>query len=264
MSALQGLQNDFQDYVLGRGGAAPAIVAAVRGQFGPPAEARLAIYHRAYRSRMREALETAYERTWSYLGDAMFAELADSYLQAHPSTFRNLRWFGGAFAAHLAQELPEHPYIAELARFEWALGLAFDAADAAPLGAAELAGVAGADWAGLRFVLHPSAQLLAQRWNSVALWQALGAQGEPPEAAECAAHWLVWRHAGQPHFRSLDALEADALRRVGRGAGFGAVCAAAEGGEGADVMARLAACLRAWLEQGVLTWPRRIDGGAVP
>src|SRR5476649_2318429 len=138
MSALDTLQGDFQNYVLGVAGERPAILGAVREQYGLKADARLAIYYNAYRIRLREALSESYDKTWSYVGDEMFAELADSYIAAHPSRHANLRWFGGGFSAHLALALADHPYIAELAAFEWTLGLAFDAADAAPLDIADL------------------------------------------------------------------------------------------------------------------------------
>ncbi len=255
MSALLALQRDFQDYVLGQGGVDPALGGAVRQQFGLPAERRLAIYYNAYRARLREALAESFDKTWSYLGDDMFAELAASYLQAHPSQSGNLRWFGARFPEHAAQELPDYPFIAELARFEWALGLAFDAVDAAAIGAADLRELAPDAWAGTLFGLHPSVQLLPMQWNSVAMWQALGQQHTPPEpergAADTAAVWLVWRTAGQPHFRSLDALEADALGAVGRGVSFAAICEQA----GADAAPALAGLLQTWLAQGVLGAP---------
>lgn len=256
MSALQQMQSDFQRYVLGAGEVGAGLAAAVREQAGLPARARLAIYHNAYRARLREALSAAFEHTWGYVGDAMFAELADNYAHAHPSPFRNLRWFGGDFAAHAARAMPDYPFVAELAGFEWSLGLAFDAADAAPLRAADLAALAPRDWGAMAFALHPSAQLLALRWNTVALWQALAAQRTPPEAEEAAAPacWLVWRSDNQPHFRSLDALEAQALRGIGQGATFGAVCQAAAAGD-ADATPRLAGYLQAWLAQGVLALP---------
>jgi hypothetical protein len=261
MSALQRLQGEFQRYVLGSGEVGAELAAAVfeqAGQFGLAPQARLAIYHNAYRSRMRAALSEAYGQTWSYLGDDMFAELADSYLQAHPSQCRNLRWFGGDFAAHAALTLPDYPFVAELADFEWSLGRAFDAADALPLCAADLAALAPREWGRQRFGLHPSVRFLEQRWNAVALWQALVAQREPPEAEESATPlcWLVWRGDKQPHFRSLEPLEASALREIGGGATFGAVCAAArDGADGVDVTPRLAGYLHGWLAQGVLTPP---------
>ncbi|HEU4845739.1 MAG TPA: DNA-binding domain-containing protein [Burkholderiaceae bacterium] len=266
MNGLAAIQCAFQDYVLGQGGAQPAIAHAVRSQHGLGAQQRLAIYYNAYRIRMREALCEAYDQTWSYLGDELFAQLADSYLAAHPSQRPNLRWYGDRFADHVAQALPAYPWVAELARFEWTLGLAFDAADAEPLTAADLAPLAPQAWAGLALDWHPSVRLLPLRWNAVALWQALGAQQTPPDATPSAVPvtWLVWRRGEQPHFRSLAGGEAGALAHIGGGATFGAVCGQAgahgcDGGSEAAVPV-LAGYLQQWLAQGVLT--RRGAGAA--
>lgn len=255
MSALTTLQSDFQDYVLGAAGEHPAIAGAVREQFGLKAGERLAIYHNAYRSRLREALSESYDKTWSYIGDDMFAGLADSYIAAHPSRHPNLRWFGAHFAVHAARELADYPFVAELARFEWALGLAFDAPDADALSAASVAGIAPEAWGAQVFGLHPSAQLLALEWNVVALWQALASDQPPPgvEQAGAPQTWLVWRTADQPHFRSLPAAEAQALHRIGSGATFGDVCLSAADEAAAFAMAGY---LQSWLAQGVLTAPR--------
>ena len=256
MSALNTVQAGFEDYVLGKAGTVPAIAASIADQYGLDAGARLAIYYNAYRIRMREALAEAYDKTWTCVGDALFEQLAHSYLVAHPSTFRNLRWFGDRFAAHAAQELEDYPWIAELAALEWALGLAFDAPDADTASVAALRDVEPDDWAGLTFGLHPSVRLLPMRWNTAAIWQALHDGAEPPEAEASAqaVTWLVWRADLKPHFRSLDTLEAEALRRIGEGAAFGDVCEAAADG-GADLTLRVAGCLRNWLAQELLTPP---------
>lgn len=249
MSGLSQLQAAFGDYILDDD-AQGVIIAEVRDQYGLDAEARLGIYHRAYRSRLRQALCEAYDKTWSFVGDAMFAELANGYIAAHPSRHPNLRWFGGGFARHAASAMPEYPFIAELADLEWTLGLAFDADDAAPLGSADMSAVAPEDWGDIRFGLHPSVHILGMEWNAVALWRALGAGAEPPEAeqAGAVAHWLVWRSGEQPHFRSLPDAEAAALRRIAGGATFGEVCDAA----GEDGMLALAGYLQHWLAQGIL------------
>jgi hypothetical protein len=262
MSALAQLQSDFQAFVLGTDAdLVPAIVSAVREQNGFAASDRLAIYHNAYRSRLRQALAECYDKTWSYIGDAMFAELATDYIDAHPSRHPNLRWFGDRFAAFAAHRHPDYPFIAELAALEWSLGLAFDAADAAPLTMAglALAHIAPEQWDALRFALHPSARLLTFEWNTVAMWQTFAADAAPPDpqALEQPVCWLVWRLAEQPHFRSLSALEALALRRVVAGDDFGAVCeataaAAAAAGTPQDGEAAMAGFLQTWLAQGVL------------
>ena len=75
------------------------------------------------------------------LGDAAFGALADDYMHAHPSQKRSIRWFGDClpdFVAGRIDALP-HPALADLARMEWRICLAFDAADRVPLGFERLA-----------------------------------------------------------------------------------------------------------------------------
>jgi hypothetical protein len=253
MSGLRQIQSDFQEYILSED-APGAIAGAVREQYGLGADARLAIYHRAYRIRLKQALCENYDKTWTFLGDDMFAELAESYIAAHPSRHPNLRWFGGGFAAHASTELADYPFIAELAALEWALGLAFDAPDVVPLNAADMSVIPPEEWGDVRFGLHPSVRILDMRWNAVALWQALGKEEEPPEVEESPAvmHWLVWRGGDQPHFRSLPAAEARALRHVAEGATFGEVCDVAVETAGEEGMLALAGYLQHWLAQGIL------------
>ncbi|SHH43842.1 DNA-binding domain-containing protein [Massilia sp. CF038] len=250
MNALPQLQAAFQDYVLGEGDATP-MLPAVRQQGALSPAARLAIYHNAYRARMREALGEAFERTWTYIGDDLFNQMAGAYLLAHPSSFHNLRWYGDAFPAFLREQLAEHPFVAELAQFEWTLGLAFDAPDAAPASMDALRLLAPQDWAAQTFVLHPAVQLLTMQHNSVALWQGLGDACGPPEPAALASPqtWLVWRHNLQPHFRSLAVDEAAALMALRAGASFGAICADAQSDDAATLVATW---LRDWLGTGML------------
>lgn len=251
MNSLQRIQSGFQDFVLGDGSVAPALGAAIRQQGGLTAQGRLAIYHNAYRVRMREALNEAFERTWTYTGDELFGELAGAYLAEHTSTFSNLRWFGHRFAQFVRRQLPEHQFVAELAAFEWALGLAFDAPDFEAADADAYRALAPQAWAGLVLKLQPSVQLLRMEFNSVAIWQALGEGQDPPDAVAlpAACTWLVWRNNNQPHFRSLDAFEAEALTALAAGSTFGEMCELAAG---AEVARRMGSCLQDWMRHSLL------------
>ena len=248
-SALAALQRQFQDFLLQAAPDGSAIAAAIASQPQLPVDERLAIYYNAYRIRLREALDEAFTKTGLYLGDDLFAEVCDAFVAAHPSTVRNLRWYGQQFPAFLARELEQHPQVAELAAFEWALGLAFDADDATPLCAGDVRHLAADEWADVSFTLHPSVQLLDLHYNAVPIWRALDQDSAPPDPAYSAGghHWLVWRRELQPQFRSLDDAEARALRDLQLGRSFAEVCAAGDG-----AAAPMAVCLRTWLDEAVL------------
>lgn len=260
--ALPVLQSQFQDFLLDPERDETAIGPAIANQSGLPVSERLAIYYNAYRIRLREALDDSYPKTGVYLGDDLFAQMAAGYIDAYPSQLPNLRWFGQHYPVFLATALDAHPQLADLAAFEWALGLAFDAADAPVLCADDMRHLAPQAWAGVGFTLHPSAQMLELHSNAVAIWLALDKDEEPPEPEHTAEvqHWLVWRRDYQPQFRSLSAFEAQALRDVRQGLSFAAVCAAAgERGDGDDAAVKMADCLRSWLNEALLTRYHTVD-----
>ncbi len=125
---LAAIEAHFQDNVLTGD---PAIDNQIEGDTAEFRNTRLGIYRRAYRLRLIEVLGTDYEVLRAYLGDELFDKLAGDYIAAHPSTFRNVRWFGGKLAEFLRStpRYAGHPELADLAQFEWSLGQAFDAPD---------------------------------------------------------------------------------------------------------------------------------------
>ncbi len=260
-TGVQQIQDRFQQYLLGTGAThpagQPAILDDVREQFGLPAADRLAIYYDAYRLRIRDALADAFGNTHGYLGDDMFYAFCYDYIDAHPSQLRNLRWYGAQFPAFLAGRLPAHPVVAELAAFEWTLGLAFDAEDRSVLALDDLRALAPEDWEGLGFECHPSLHFLDMQWNAVAIWLALS-EGQDPPAAEqgASASWLVWRKDLQAHFRSLADEERDALRGLDAGSSFSDVCALAADRNPA-ITPQIAGWLQTWLNGEMLSSIRR-------
>lgn len=215
---------------------------------------RLDIYRNNYRASLRDVLADHFERVHAWLGDDQFDNLADAYVTAHPSRTRNLRYYGGEFPGFLAHHYPADGELAELAALDWALRSAFDAADAAPLDAAAV-GALGDGWIDRRLMLHPSAQLLAQRHNSRAIWSALDAGETPPDAAPLSAPvtLLVWRLGTPSQFRTLSEEEARALALLGAGASFTDLSVDALGRLGeAGAMEALAAWLGRWLADELL------------
>lgn len=227
MNTTQTLQADFQQFILGQRDAG-SMHKHLADTPGLERDARLDIYYQAYRLRLRDALSEAYSKTHAYLGDDMFYQACAAYIAAHPSHFRNLRWFGDKFATLLCTQFPDHPQVAELAQFEWALGYAFDAEDHPILGLPDLATVSDWETVGLR--TSSSLQFISMRWNSVAIWLALSEDQTPPEPepepehTELATTWIVWRKQLQACFRSLSTEEAQALQGLSLGQRFADVC----------------------------------------
>ncbi len=254
MSSLEDLQARFQAYLLR---STAGIESEVLGSERVSAATRLGIYGNAYAARLIEAMESNYPALARLL-DEDFEGLARAYVARYDSPFFSIRWYGDELADFLARDerYAEIPVLAELARWEWALRGAFDAADAPVLKAEALATVAPADWAQLRFTFHPSVARLALHWNVPALWQALTGDTERPQTSfsRNAVDWVIWREDFTSYFRSLEPPEGRVLDGALAGWPFGELCEALCESVGEERAPQAAAgYLRTWIGAGMIS-----------
>jgi hypothetical protein len=252
VSALAQLQRALQHHVL-NGDA--AIVDAVKGTAAVPAPTRLAVYSNAYRIRLADALGDNMPHLRELLGEDGFGAVAARYIDAHPSQFASIRWFGDRLAQELERSHSGQPWVAELARWEWALATSFDSQDARTVGIEALATVAPGDWGELRLEFHPSVQQLELMTNAQALFKALAEEQSPPQPAilEHPQSWLLWRQDLKTQYRSLEPAETAALTVVRGGGSFGEMCATlCEWHEADEVPLVAAGMLKRWLVEELL------------
>jgi len=254
MSALLKLENDFKACMLDN-------TLDMRGQIvsnaKASAEERVQVYVEGYRLRLLEVMQDNFTGLRGLLGDEQFDAMGRAYIDAHPSTHPSVRWF--------SQKLPEflngtppydaQPYLAEMAAFEWAQGLAFDAEDVPSLDMQALATVPPEAWGQVKFQFHPSVQWLDLQSNMPKFWQALAAEEEPPAIDdEEPASWLVWRKDLDTHWRSLSEDEATMLDTAQHGANFGELCEGLCQWHAPEAVAMQAASyLKLWLSDGLIT-----------
>lgn len=235
-----------------------------------PAADRLEVYANAYFHRVHDALAEDFGALACVLGEAAFHDLVTAYLLCHPPAHPSLRHAGARLPDFLSDD-PSHdrgegdaaaapfvrrwPFVADLARLEWALVDAFDASDATPLARETLADVPPDAWEALRFALHPSAILLRVGWPVHRVreaWERAPDAVRAPERHEPTA-LLVWRRRERVLFRALEPDEATLLELVRGGAAFGALCERlAEERGAAEAPARAAALLSGWIESELL------------
>jgi hypothetical protein len=152
--------------------------------------------------------------------------------------------------ALLDRSYRHQPWIAELARWEWAVAASFDAADAEPIGVDTLGAVAPENWPSLQFEFHPSVQLLRMKTNAPTLFKALADDAPPPEGTKLdePQSWLIWREGLTTQYRSLTADEAAALENVRAGGTFESLCDTLCGWhEPAGVPMQAAGMLKRWV-----------------
>ena len=249
MTALAALQRRFQAAVLH---GERAFERDVEGNARADARRRIGIYEEAYRLRLAKTLADNYPGLVRLLGERRFEELAGRYIARHPSSFRSVRWFGDRLPEFLAaeEECRERPWV-EMARADWAMTLAFDAADEACVGEQAMTAFAPQQWGALTFRLHPSVQRLDLEWSVLPFRRAVrddAPEVEAPQRSESPRAWLIWRRALDVHFRCMDVDEAWALDAARRGETFAALCAGlTEWVDEGHAAERAASFLKRWL-----------------
>ncbi|HLF29612.1 MAG TPA: DNA-binding domain-containing protein [Xanthomonadales bacterium] len=254
MNGLRGLQHDLQRYLLHpRDDARPQVT----GRDPVDALARLNIYATAYRLRLVDALRANYPKLAAWLGENKFTEVALAYLQEQPSRYRSIRYFGDRLAEFLdrTERWRGRPALALMARFEWALDTAFDAADAAYATPAQMQELPPPCWAGARLTVHPSVRSVDLDWNIVRIWKALDQEQRPPRARRARRRaWLIWRQGLETHFRSLPPVETEALNALIQGRTFAELCELlCRHYPESSVPGQAAALLSRWLGNGVIS-----------
>jgi hypothetical protein len=136
--------------------------------------ARLAIYRHHVFTSLTAALEATYPVVTRLVDRRFFAWAADRYVRAHPPAGPCLSEYGGEFPAFLAQfpACAHVPWLADVARLEWAMNVALHAPDTVALEPDALRALEPRALARLTLRLEPSITLLESPWPIDAMWRA--------------------------------------------------------------------------------------------
>lgn len=171
MSTLRELQMQLRQAVLG--GDPAEIVSAIRGDGLNPA-ARIGIYRNHAFATLGASLQVTFPVVCRLVNERFFAYAAHEYVREHPPRSRCLVEYGADFPDFLADFEPckAVPYLADVARFEWALNIAASMREAAALLPQALAEVPLKEAAHIAFRLQPSLNYVISPWPIDAIWQA--------------------------------------------------------------------------------------------
>ena len=227
----------------------------LRAWNGSDPAVRLAVYRNNVVSSLIDALADTFPVAQELVGVEFFRAMAGVFVRRAPPRSRILAHYGEGFPAFVEGFGPARsvPYLADVARLEFARVRAHHAADADPVSADAVSlALASAERIGeLRLVCHPSLAVVASRFAIVSLWAAHQGHGElsavDPDAAESA---LVLRQGLDVLVLSLPSGAAGFIAAVQRGAPLGDAAAnAAIDDPGFD----LSATLTLLLGRGALT-----------
>ncbi len=224
--SLRDLQLRFQEYLTDD---SDAIERDIVGTDDALAEHRLGAYYNAYRIRLIDCLAVDYAALEKHLGREAFETLALDYLERYPSTQPSVRWFGRHLPENMREVYAgeEQEFLSELAAYEWAQSLVFDAAASARLVQLDdIARIAPQDWPAIEFRFKPALRWLDLYWNVPMYENALDSGGEVPRPVrgEHPQRWLLWRRELKTHWRSLEVHEAWAIEQAAAGACFAEIC----------------------------------------
>ncbi|MDZ7921394.1 putative DNA-binding domain-containing protein [Rhodoferax sp.] len=193
---------------------------------------------KAYQSNGRalaeRALLAAYPVLAQMLGAESFAALARALWHASPPQRGDMAQWGDTLADFVAAspQLADDPYLADVARVEWALHTCASAGDA-ELQPATLALLGSHDLDVLRLQLAPGTALLCSRWPVASLVRAHGdggvalAQAATLLRAGQAEDALVWRQGYRPRLRNAQPGEVLLVSALMQGSSLGGALDAA-------------------------------------
>jgi hypothetical protein len=222
---LHDLQRSFRSAVLSAGdGALAGRVAAPHG----PIAARVDVYRTTVQTGLIDVLAAAFPVVQRIVGADYFAGLARAFVTAAPPRAPQLSAYGGGLAAFIAGCADDHrlPYLADVARLEWARGESYFAADAALLDPATL--IAG-DVGELHLALHPAARLVRADFPIMTIWTANQVENTDVPRIDMAAGEaaLASRPGMTVVTRRISPGDAALIEALGTGASLGAAAATA-------------------------------------
>ncbi|WP_305856277.1 HvfC/BufC N-terminal domain-containing protein [Balneatrix alpica] len=179
----------------------------------------LAVYRNNRRILLKEMLRSLYPTVAALVGEAYFAGLIHAYVMSVPSRSGDVHRYGEQMADFIAQYPGSEalPYLADVARLEWAWHRSYYAEDSPPFELACLQQWGAESFPLLVFELDAAVQLLQSEYSVLSIW-AYHQQAQPSGSL----HWqqpqqlLVWR-PGRVQLKELSGAEWQALQAMAAG-----------------------------------------------
>jgi hypothetical protein len=141
----------------------------------PRHEEVFAIYRNTVTSTLVNALRLAYPAVLRLVGAEFFEGATREFIRTHAPRSACLNDYGQPLADFLGQFGPAAtlPYLADVARLEWAVNCALHAEDAVALDLPRLASLGEAALPRVSFTAHPGLSLLRLEFPADAIWSAV-------------------------------------------------------------------------------------------
>jgi hypothetical protein len=182
---------------------------------------RLAIHRHHIASSLAKVLASTFPTVQTLVGTDFFRRLAQAYVARDLPVQPVLAEYGAGFPGFVATWAPADglPYLADMARLDWALNTAFHSPRRQSLAAADLAVLPPERLATSTLLLAPGAAVIRSRYPIDLIWAASqpGAPDEKVDLGQRAACLLVMRRTDDAGFMVLSEGEAAFMEGLGKG-----------------------------------------------
>jgi len=176
------------------------------------AEARLGVYRHHVNYSLGTALAATFPTVQSLAGEDFFRTMARAFVSAALPIQPVLAEYGADFPAFVAAYEPARAlqYLADIARLDWGLNVAFHSPMGRRLTVTDLAEIAVEQLPSLKVALPEGAALIGSRYPINRIWNAAqpGASAEPVDLASGGTDLLVLRRPDDAAFVTLEEGEA--------------------------------------------------------
>lgn len=228
MLALRDLQAAFAAHL--KGEAWPRLAEVVVGDT-IAAAARLRIHCHHVRRSLVGALAATFPTVQAIVGETFFGSMAERFVLRELPGQPVLAEYGSGFPAFVSDYGPAAmlPYLADMAKLDWALNLAFHAPLGGRLSVSDLADLPAERLFDLKPALAIGSTLLRSVYPIDRIWHASqpGAMAGTVSIDDGPASLLVLRRPDDAAFASLEPPEAAFVAALGEGAGLGEAAGAA-------------------------------------
>ncbi len=170
------------------------VVGGLRSHDGSDCQSRFSVYRNNVCVSLVDALADTFSVVQALVGDEFFRAMALVFVRAHPPKTRILAHYGDEFAAFIEGFEPASglPYLADVARLEYARVQSYHATDATPLPQTELTTLLTNPDA--RVALDPSLYVITSNFAAFSLWAAhQGALDLHTVDTQQPESWVVYR-----------------------------------------------------------------------
>lgn len=188
---------------------------------------RLQIYQNNVVGSLTRAMQLTYPLIVILTGEGFAASLMRSFVRDNPPREACLARYGKGFDRYIESYAPARnlPYLADIARLEWAMNESFYAQDDSALHPSGLQNVPGCELADVTLQLRSSVRLLESGWPLLAIrefcLQDDRDESETLDLDQGGCRIMIYRPALSAEIESLDTTEYDFLKGIKEGRPLG-------------------------------------------